>query len=162
MPEPFQVTGHVKWFDVGKGFGFVVPDNGLPDVLLHAACLRIDGYAGALPGARVLCDVVKVKHGARVVRVLSMDESTAITPMPQRTHVIVEPESDWERAEVRWFDRLRGFGFLTLHDGKPDVFVHMETLRRHQLSDLRPLQVVDVRWGMGPKGRMAAELRSVR
>ena len=30
-----EVTGVIKWFDVAKGFGFIIPDNGMPDVLLH-------------------------------------------------------------------------------------------------------------------------------
>ncbi|MBM7328777.1 cold shock domain-containing protein, partial [Agrobacterium sp. S2] len=35
-----EITGVVKWFDVAKGFGFIVPDNGTQDVLLHVSCLR--------------------------------------------------------------------------------------------------------------------------
>lgn len=35
-----EITGVVKWFDVAKGFGFIVPDNGIQDVLLHVSCLR--------------------------------------------------------------------------------------------------------------------------
>ena len=31
----FEVSGMIKWFDVAKGYGFIVPDNGMPDVLLH-------------------------------------------------------------------------------------------------------------------------------
>ena len=34
-----EVAGFIKWFDVSKGFGFIVPDNGMPDVLLHVTCL---------------------------------------------------------------------------------------------------------------------------
>jgi CspA family cold shock protein len=41
----------------------------------------------------------------------------------------------------------------------PDIFVHMETLRRFGMAELRPGQVVLVRYGEGPKGRTAAEIR---
>ena len=159
--EVFEIAGSIKWFDVSKGYGFIVPDNGLADVLLHVTCLRAGGYQTAYEGARVHCQVLKRPRGLQAFRVLSMDESTAIHPsqLPQRTHVQVVPESDWERAQVKWFNRVRGFGFLTRGEGTPDIFIHMETLRRFGFTELRPDQIVQVRWGHGSKGCMAAELR---
>ena len=70
------------------------------------------------------------------------------------------PTSGLERAQVKWFNRLRGFGFLTRGEGTPDIFVHMETLRRFGLTELRPGQFVLVRFGPGPKGMMAAEIHT--
>jgi len=156
-----ELTGVIKWFDVSKGYGFIVPDNGLPDVLLHVTCLRRNGFQTAYEGARVVCEVLQRPKGLQAFRVLSMDESTAIHPsqVPPRTHVSVTPTSGLERAQVKWFNRLRGFGFLTRGEGTPDIFVHMETLRRYGLTELRPGQTVLVRYGPGPKGLMAAEVR---
>jgi CspA family cold shock protein len=156
-----EVSGVIKWFDVAKGFGFIVPDNGMPDVLLHVTCLRRDGFQTAYEGARVICEVLQRPKGMQAFRILSMDESTAIHPAqtPPRTHVSVTPTSGLERAQVKWFNRLRGFGFLTRGEGTPDIFVHMETLRRFGLTELRPGQTVLVRHGPGPKGLMAAEVR---
>ena len=111
--DVFEVAGSIKWFDASKGFGFIVPDNGLGDILLHITCLRAGGYQTAYEGARVHCQVLRRPKGLQAFAILSMDESTAIHPaqLPQRTHVVVQAESDWERAMVKWFNRIRGFGF---------------------------------------------------
>jgi cold shock protein len=157
-----EVAGVIKWFDVAKGYGFIVPDNGMADVLLHVTCLRRDGYQTAYEGSRVSCEAVAGPKGLQVFRIISMDESTAVHPAqmpPARTHVTVAPTSGLERAQVKWFNRLRGFGFLTRGEGTPDIFVHMETLRRFGMTELRPGQFVLVRFGPGPKGLMAAEVR---
>ena len=157
-----EVSGVIKWFDVSKGFGFIVPDDGQPDILLHVTCLRRDGFQTAYEGSRVVCEVLRRPKGLQAFRVLSMDESTALHPAqlpPPRTHVSVTPTSGLERAVVKWFNRLRGFGFLTRGEGTEDIFVHMETLRRYGITELRPGQVLLVRFGPGPKGLMAAEIQ---
>lgn len=158
-----ELAGVIKWFDASKGYGFIVPDNaGVPDILLHVTCLRRDGFQTAYEGARVVCEVTRRDRGYQAFRIISMDESTAIHPaqmLPPRTHVAVVPTSGLERAQVKWFNRLRGFGFLSRGDGTPDIFVHMETLRRFGMTELRPGQFVLVRYGNGSKGLMAAEVR---
>jgi CspA family cold shock protein len=155
-----EVSGVIKWFDVAKGFGFIIPDNGMTDVLLHVTCLARDGYQTAYEGARVVCEVIVRPKGLQALRVISMDESTAIHPAQSpRTRVSVAPTSGLERAQVKWFNRLRGFGFLTCGAGTPDIFVHMETLRRFGMTEMRPGQFVLVRFGPGPKGLTAVEIR---
>jgi cold shock protein len=146
-----EVAGRIKWFDVSKGYGFIVQDEDGPDVLLHVTTLRRDGFQTAHEGARVVCEAT-----AR-----AKDESTAVHPaqLPSRTHVQVTPSSGFEIVIVKWFNRVRGFGFVSRGDGTDDIFIHMETLRRYGIAELKPGDPLLVRFGDGPKGLMAAEVR---
>src|ERR1700690_4505521 len=63
-----EMAGVIKWFDVAKGFGFIVPDNGMSDVLLHVTCLRRDGYQTAYEGARIVCEVLPGPKGLQAFR----------------------------------------------------------------------------------------------
>jgi cold shock protein len=157
-----RIAGHIKWFDVAKGYGFIVPDSGDQDILLHVTCLRRDGYVAAPEGARIVVEAVARARGMQAFRVLSIDPATAIHPsqLPNaRTHVQVTPTSGLERVVVKWFNRLRGFGFVTRGEGTEDIFVHMETLRRSGMTELVPGDSVLVRYGDGSKGLMASEVR---
>jgi CspA family cold shock protein len=84
-----------------------------------------------------------------------MDESNAVRP----AYIPVTATSGLEHAQVKWFNRLRGFGFLTLGNGTPDIFVHVETLRSFGVPGLQAGQHVLVRFVSGPQGLMAAEVR---
>ena len=80
--EIVRISGHVKWFDAGKGYGFIIPDDadqtGRHDVLLHVTSLRAAGRETALEGAAVVCDVVRRPKGWQVAAIVEFDEKTAI------------------------------------------------------------------------------------
>jgi len=164
LTVPVSLSGVIKWFDVAKGFGFVVPDGGGPDILLHVTCLQRDGYRVAYEGSRLVFEAIAGRRGWQVFRIVSMDLSTAIHPsqLPApRTHVAVTPTSPLVKVKVKWFNRLRGFGFANESEGSPDIFLHMEVLRRYGLTEVRPDQELLVRYGPGSKGLMASEIRVV-
>jgi CspA family cold shock protein len=157
-----EIAGHVKWFDVAKGYGFIVPDGGAPDVLVHVTILRRDGFQTVHEGSRVVAEAVQRDKGLQVFRVISVEAGDSAHPsqLPvARTHVQVTPTSGFEIVIVKWFNRVRGFGFLSRGEGTEDIFVHMETLRRYGFTDVKPGDTLLARFGTGPKGLMAAEVR---
>ncbi len=153
----FEVTGLVKWFDPTKGYGFIKPSSGSQgDVLLHQTCVLQSGFKTAYEGARVVCEAFKGPKGLQARRLLSLDNSTA-SLVNSRPNAPVAQGPAFE-ATVKWFNRGKGYGFLSRGPDTPDVFVHMETLRRFGIRELRQGQRVRVRTGDGPKGELAAEI----
>lgn len=157
----FEIRGVVKWFDTIKGYGFIIPSNGDDDVLIHSSCLKEAGRSSAKEGSTVVCEAVRRPKGLQALRVIEIDESTAqpvIAPEYPPSEPMVEAAGDFSDGEVKWFNRAKGYGFVSLTEDGRDVFVHMEVLRRSGVPELEPGQRVKVRYGKGPKGLLAAEL----
>jgi CspA family cold shock protein len=157
----FEIAGLVKWFDLTKGYGFIKPLSGPEgDVLLHQTCVRQSGFKAAYEGARVVCEAVQGPKGLQARRLLSLDNSTASVqpPVQHSSRYAAEPHGPAFEATVKWFNRGKGYGFVSRGPDTPDIFVHMETLRRAGIRELRQGQTVRVRTGDGPKGELAAEI----
>jgi CspA family cold shock protein len=168
-PEMETIVGRVKWFDATRGFGFLVSDQVEGDVLLHFSVLREHGRRSVPEGATIECVPVKLDRGLQAKRVISIDTSTAL-PQPVRSSIpmseradrkaLAESAGEFEPVEVKWFNRVRGYGFLKrVPDSGEDVFVHMETVREARLGDLQPGQPLSARIAESDKGLTAIELK---
>jgi CspA family cold shock protein len=111
--EAVRISGRVKWFDPGKGYGFIVPDDpgktGLKDVLLHVTSLRQTGRESALEGSTIVCDAVRRPKGWQVSSIVELDETSAPPPTerPERPRFGDDGGFRRDRGE---FQARNGFG----------------------------------------------------
>jgi CspA family cold shock protein len=168
--EMEPITGRVKWFDATRGFGFLVSDDIDGDVLLHFSVLREHGRRSVPEGAIIECVPVRLERGLQAKRVISIDVSTALPQQPRSSipageradrRALADSAGAFEPVEVKWFNRVRGYGFVKRPDesGGEDVFVHMETVRVSHLPELQPGQRLEARIAPSAKGLTAVELR---
>jgi CspA family cold shock protein len=169
-PEMEPITGRVKWFDATRGFGFLVSEQLEGDILLHFSVLRDHGRRSVPEGAIIECVPVRLERGLQAKKVLSIDVSSALPQQPRSSmpsgersdrKALAENAGEFEPVEVKWFNRVRGYGFVKRPDssGGEDVFVHMETVRNSHLPELQPGQHLEARIAPGSKGLTAVELR---
>ncbi len=163
------IAGRVKWFDATRGFGFIISDEIEGDILLHFSVLREHGRRSVPEGALVECVPVRLERGLQAKKVLSIDLSSALPPQPRSSmpsaeradrRALSDAAGEFEPVEVKWFNRVRGYGFVNRIGAEgEDVFVHMETVRQSQLGDLQPGQRLQARIAASGKGLTATELR---
>ena len=156
------VRGLVKWFDPAKGFGFVIADDGGPDILLHANVLRNFGQSSVADGSGIEVTVQQTDRGVQAVSVLSIQPPEQPSGPGLSDLANIDPETlanrPLEPARIKWFDKSKGFGFANVFGLEEDVFVHIEIVRKSGLADLQPGEAVCLRIIDGKRGRMATEV----
>lgn len=159
-----EVEGFVKWFDPAKGYGFILCEEGGPDILLHVNVLRNYGQSSVADGARISVTTQATDRGVQAVEILSIEpperEDSPVLSDFADLDMSEISNSPLEPARVKWFDKAKGFGFANLFGHNEDVFLHVEVLRQSGLADLQPGEAVCMRVISGKRGCMAVEVQA--
>ncbi len=158
-----EVKGVIKWFDSIKGYGFIAPEDEKGDILVHFSILKDVGRRMLPEGTSVKCLSADRSKGRQAVKILEYDLTTAVgvdveSEQMEITAIDMD-DSEFVEATVKWFNRVRGYGFVNRNDGGQDVFIHMELLRKYGIDHLIPGQTVAVAVDDGDRGLVVKAIK---
>ncbi|MEE9428798.1 MAG: cold shock domain-containing protein [Paracoccaceae bacterium] len=131
-----QVVGHVKWFDPSRGYGFVEADETIEDILLHKSILQDFGQSSVISGSRVELLAIQTDQGLQARKIVSIKASEVVENSSAQPALDKASENEFVPARVKWFDKLKGYGFVNLLDEADDFFIHREALRLAGFEDV--------------------------
>jgi len=136
MPAQVVGTGQgkVKFFNAQKGFGFIQRDEGGEDVFVHISQVERAGLEGLAEGQELQFNLVD--RGGKI-SAADLQVVGDVIPVQQR-NTSPQRELTGEKATgtVKFFNSMKGFGFITRDDGKEDAFVHISAVERSGLGSI--------------------------
>jgi len=154
---PAQVVGQgrgvVKFFNAGKGFGFIQREEGGEDVFVHISAVERAGLEGLAEGQQLEFSLVD-RGGKISASDLKIDGEVIAVPKreaPQR-----QLTGEKATGTVKFFNSMKGFGFITRDDGQADAFVHSSAVERSGLRGLNEGDRVEFDIEVDRRGKFSA------
>jgi len=129
-----EAKGVVKFFNPQKGFGFIVRDDGGEDVFVHISAVEQAGLSDLAEGQPL--GFTLVDRGGRISATNIQIEGEPIAVERQEKAPQRQLTGEKAQGTVKFFNSMKGFGFIQRDDGQPDAFVHISAVERAGLPTL--------------------------
>lgn len=158
-----RIEGKIKWYSPEKGYGFLIPDDGSEDVFMHFSVLDASGCPHVEEGDHIVCEVGPGVRGQQAYRILEVKSALGERHFSPSKLDSRSPAFDLEsleevEGEVKWFNPLKGFGFIYPDDRGKDIFLHESVLRAAGYELIAPGVQVKIKVSASERGRKARAL----